>query len=409
MNVKPSPTSPKAKLEASSSHLERLYRDDALKQFHRPPNRQGLSLATLVFSLLIGFLAGILGELVFNAFLLGDESPLTRLLLPNNTLSQVQQQKNRTAKTFGDVAAAVQPALLSIYPAQSGGTLLENAYAPENQRGTAMLLTNDGWAVTTRAALGATPFVAVTVDRRVYAAKKRLDDPASGLSFFRIDGNGYHETSFESDPPTQAETFLAIAGSTREQTRRYRQVVLESTDTPAGALEASDTLDRQGRLDAALPAAFVGGPIVNTRAKVVGILDSANDGVDRVWPIATLTTILDGVIRDGVVTRPKLGVHYVDVAAIPGIPEAERFRKNAGALITGSPEQAAILPASPAAGIGLQSGDLITKVGGVVLTEENSLNQLLMGYRPNDIINLTIIRTGEEKQVRVTLGISQQS
>ena len=59
---------------------------------------------------------------------------------------------------------------------------------------------------------------------------------------------------------------------------------------------------------------------------------------------------------------------------------------------------------SPAAGAGLQAGDLILAVDGTGIERDADLKAMLAAYRPGDRIALTVRRGDREKEVRVKLG-----
>ena len=56
------------------------------------------------------------------------------------------------------------------------------------------------------------------------------------------------------------------------------------------------------------------------------------------------------------------------------------------------------------AAAGLQSGDIITEVGGRPVVEGRDIVVLLLPFRPGDTVPLTVLRGGEELEIEVTLG-----
>jgi membrane-associated protease RseP (regulator of RpoE activity) len=82
--------------------------------------------------------------------------------------------------------------------------------------------------------------------------------------------------------------------------------------------------------------------------------------------------------------RPRLGVTFV--------------MKDDGAEIV------AVTPGSPAEEVGIQVGDVITKVNGRRVTRVNPLNELILMYEPGDVVSLTIERDGHTRQIEVKLA-----
>lgn len=406
MKVKPTPTSPKAQL-SSSEDLEKLYHDPGMQQIAKPPRAPRLSPATLFFSLIIGFVAGIIGELVFNAYLLDSGSPLENFL-QQTTGSQRTTVRSRSADQISKAIDSVNKALLALYPLRPAGTPVEMAYPSSEQKGTALLLTDDGWAVTTRAVLGGEgSFAAVTADRKVLEVKHQLFDPASSLVFFQIDGGNFPVVSFSSSEPAMSESLYALAASGKQLNSRLREVIVEEFDVHPGeeTLESSDVVSRFFSLDSELPAAFRGGALSDQRGGVTGIiLDSDVDGRQIAISAQMVSVILDGLLRNGAVERPSLGIRYLDLGSTPGIPATVRFQRNDGALVTGTEDAPAVTVGSPAEGAGIQSGDVIFRVDNQNLTEQKGLGATILSYDPGTVVTLQLLRDGKEQSIRVTLG-----
>lgn len=405
MKVKPTPTSPKAKL-SSTEDLEKLYRDAGMQQLAKPPRTPRLSLATVFFSLIIAFVAGIIGELVFNAYLLDDESPLMKFLQQSDRSQQVTI-RSKPADQIAKAIESANKALLAVYPLREGPAVLDMAYPSAEQRGTALLLTDDGWAVTTRAVLeGGGGFAAVTADRKVLEIKHQLFDPATPLVFFQIDGGNFPVVSFSENELVQNEPLYALAGSSKQLVNRLREVRVEEHDVHVGdPLESSDVFSRVLVLDTEMPEAFRGAAVLDQRGRIAGIvLDNETDDRQTALPVKSLSTILDGLLRKGAVQRPYLGVRYLDVGTIPGVPAAARFQRNDGALVTGTVDAPAVVDGSPAEGAGIQSGDLIFRVDDQALTERTGLSAFLLHYTPDTVVTFQIVREGKEQSIRVTLG-----
>ncbi|MGC9360032.1 MAG: PDZ domain-containing protein [Anaerolineae bacterium] len=61
-------------------------------------------------------------------------------------------------------------------------------------------------------------------------------------------------------------------------------------------------------------------------------------------------------------------------------------------------------PDSPAEEAGIEPGDRIIAVDNTALTEEDTLRELVQGYRPGEQVTLSILRDGNSKRVRVRLA-----
>jgi S1-C subfamily serine protease len=69
-----------------------------------------------------------------------------------------------------------------------------------------------------------------------------------------------------------------------------------------------------------------------------------------------------------------------------------------GAYIT------AIGPGSPADQAGLQTGDIVTRLGETTLDDSNSYINVLFRYQPGDSVAIAFVRNGNQMETQVTLG-----
>ena len=59
---------------------------------------------------------------------------------------------------------------------------------------------------------------------------------------------------------------------------------------------------------------------------------------------------------------------------------------------------------SPAMEAGIQSGDIVIRVGESEITTYNELLSVLYSSKPEDVLTFTLMRQGHEMKVDVTLG-----
>lgn len=407
MKVKPTPTSPQAKL-SSQQDIEELYRHE-FQRLHKPPVASRLSWTTLIIALILGFLGGIVGELVLNAYFFGGDLTIQQVLRSNGFSADGSPlvRERTSGRELVDILNTVDRATLAIFARlpETGSTF--PLYQEDNQRGSALLLSQDGWAVSDSSIVPSTgDFVAVTFDHKVLAVNKLLEDPSSDLVFFQIDGEGYPVVSLSNRKELQTtEVLLAVAQSGQTVSSRFRllhqeTVFAEQTD----GISSSDEIDMRYLLDGSLADAYIGGPLVDLDGQVVGLLQkSVKASSTPAVPINVVRTALQLLLREGAIRRPVLGLHYIDVALVPGVPEAQRFRKNQGALIYGTTEKPPLKPGSPAERAGLKAGDLIVNVDNQSLDGSMGLSDLVLEKKPGEELNLTFLREGVEHKVVITL------
>jgi 2-alkenal reductase len=111
----------------------------------------------------------------------------------------------------------------------------------------------------------------------------------------------------------------------------------------------------------------------------------------------TVKQIADEIIANGRVTRGYIGIEYSPIttrqAAQLGLPAG-----TIGIIVS------QVKPGAPAEQAGIQVNDIITKVNDQVIDADHPLSSLLVKNRPGDKVKLTLIRSGREMTVDVTLG-----
>jgi 2-alkenal reductase len=161
-------------------------------------------------------------------------------------------------------------------------------------------------------------------------------------------------------------------------------------------------LDDLLQTDAAINPGNSGGPLIWAVVRqVIGmntlIADpSQAQGLGFAISANTIRTVSDELIKNGKIERGLIGIQYAPLsprnAVALGLPPA------AGIQIS------AVVPGSPAAQAGLHAGDVVTKLNDQQIDQQHPLQSLMVKFRPNDKVRLTIIRDGATQTVEITLG-----
>jgi putative serine protease PepD len=139
-----------------------------------------------------------------------------------------------------------------------------------------------------------------------------------------------------------------------------------------------------------------GGPLIDASGKVVGVNvqiatdgqsgAGANAGVGFAVPSNTVKTVADDLIAGRAVKHAYLGL-------------------SVGNNPSGSGAQVGtVRSGGPAAGAGLEAGDVIVAVNGVRIEDAAQLTAVVAEHRPGDTLRLTVERNGSTLQLSATLG-----
>ena len=149
--------------------------------------------------------------------------------------------------------------------------------------------------------------------------------------------------------------------------------------------------------DTAINPGNSGGALINLAGEVVGInsmkiAQSAVEGMSFSIPTYIALPIIEDLETYGGITRPLLGVSLFNLSMIPGAIRAEI---NLPASVTMGVFVNEVTPNSMAQTLGIKTGDVITHIGDVEISDSSAFRQTLFTYRDGDDITITFIRDGE--------------
>ncbi len=170
--------------------------------------------------------------------------------------------------------------------------------------------------------------------------------------------------------------------------------------------------------DAAINPGNSGGVLLDSRGMLIGMNTAiyspsgASAGIGFAIPVDTINYIVTTLIRDGKVVRPILGIGFLESK------QARALGITRGVLVLevppGSPAQKAGLKGTKRTETGLvEIGDIIVKIGDVIIETEANLFQALEKMKPGDIADVKVLRIDavddQLKQRELNLKIELQS
>jgi len=156
--------------------------------------------------------------------------------------------------------------------------------------------------------------------------------------------------------------------------------------------------------DAAINPGNSGGPLLNIRGDVIGINSAIASGTGYyagygfAIPITLAKQVMDDLIKYGKIKRAVVGVSLNEVTATDA--RAAGLSTIGGAKVSGfSPTEN-----SPAEKAGIEIGDIIVTAGGHPVDQLSTLQRIIRGYKPGDVVDLEIMRFGQKKTFKVRLA-----
>lgn len=162
--------------------------------------------------------------------------------------------------------------------------------------------------------------------------------------------------------------------------------------------------------DAAINNGNSGGPLLNALGQVIGINTlvvrstsegNVAEGLGFAIPSNQVRQIVTQLITQGKVDHPYMGVSYQEVD--PAVASALKLDASQGVVVT------QVDPSSPAAKAGLKESDVILTLDANKIDLDHPLSGILLDHKVGDTVTLTIMRSKQQLQIRVTLSTHPSS
>jgi S1-C subfamily serine protease len=318
----------------------------------------------------------------------------------------------------------------------------DNSDTGDAGAGSGVVVRNDGIVLTSAALVAVGVPVAVrlsdgsTVDADVLGV-----DKLTGLGVLDLAGEGFTTSvlAAHSDLALGGTSFTVGAGAAG------------GTSTAAGVIGvtrrylASDTtLDGVVEVTGDAPMLALGGPLVDRRGAVIGVVTAIHDDgmASYVAPVEVARKVSGDVLAHGHVRHSWLGIDGRDAdagvdtdadgAAVDAPAAATADRRGSVASTGTNPRRfdsaastastapittattamaadqgvvvASVVPDGPAARGGLEAGDVIVELGGRPIAHMPDLVLALRARSPGDRVDATVVRSGGTTTLEVTLG-----
>ncbi|WP_409968572.1 trypsin-like peptidase domain-containing protein [Bengtsoniella intestinalis] len=267
--------------------------------------------------------------------------------------------------------------------------------------GSGFIITTDGYIVTNYHVVEDSTAVSITLnDNSQYEATVIGYDEDYDLAVLKIDATGLQAVTLgDSDSLSVGDRVLAIGNPLGELTFSMSGGMVSSVNR---AINVSGTPFNMIQTDAAINPGNSGGPLFNSYGEVVGIVsakysaDSSGNSVEGLGfaiPMNDVKVMIEDIITNGYVTnKPYLAVTAGSIndsmSAQMGLPVGLY-------LYTVEEGGAANLA-------GLQTGDVITKVGDVDITSLEDFSSAKRSYVSGDVATFEFYRDGVLMSTEVT-------
>jgi serine protease Do len=326
---------------------------------------------------------------------------------------------------FVQVAKAVMPAVVNISTtrvvrSQGGNSPLDDPFfrqffgdqfphqfrMPREQResslGSGVIVSPDGYIITNNHVIAKADEIKVLLnDRREFSGKVVGTDPKTDIAVVKINARNLPTIPWgDSDKLEVGEYVLAIGNPFGLNQTVTQGIVSAVGRANVGIADYEDFI----QTDAAINPGNSGGAMVNVRGQLVGINTAIFSrsggymGIGFAVPSDMARSVMDSLIKNGKVIRGWLGVSIQEVT--PDLAKQFGMKEARGALVS------EVIPDSPAAAAGLQSGDIITAFEGKPVDSPSLLRNVVAQVPVGTTVKIEVLR--DKKTVTLKAKIAEQ-
>jgi Do/DeqQ family serine protease len=164
-----------------------------------------------------------------------------------------------------------------------------------------------------------------------------------------------------------------------------------------------NTFENFIQTDAAINPGNSGGALVDIEGNLLGIntaiysRSGGSMGIGFAIPVSTAKMVLEGIVKDGQVTRGWIGVEPNELT--PELAQTFGVAAQQGVIITG------VLQNGPAAQAGIKPGDVVTGIEGVEIRNVAELLTQVAALKPGSGATFHVQRANGKTTLQVTPGV----
>lgn len=269
--------------------------------------------------------------------------------------------------------------------------------------GSGVIISPDGYIITNNHVINGSQQLSITLnDNRIYDAKLIGTDEKTDIALLKIDTENElpFATFGDSDQAKVGEWVLAVGNPFNLNSTVTAGIISAKSRDLSGINEQSFI-----QTDAAVNSGNSGGALVNTRGELIGINTAITSqtgsyiGYSFAVPSNIARKVVEDIMEFGNVQNGILGVRGGELNS----NTAEKFEVSTtqGFYVSDVEEN------SGAQKAGVKQGDIIKKIDNITISKFSDLSGYLRTKRPDDVVNLTLLRNGSEKTIPVTLSKSE--
>ncbi|MBO0700855.1 MAG: trypsin-like peptidase domain-containing protein [Zavarzinella sp.] len=267
--------------------------------------------------------------------------------------------------------------------------------------GSGVLFSPEGYLLTNHHVVGESAKVRVRLhDGQEVSGRVVGNDPWTDLALVKCDGETFPFAQLGDSGKLRVGQLVVAIGSPLG----FESTVTAGVVSAVGRTLRSVTghlVDNVIQTDAALNPGNSGGPLVDSRGRVVGINTAViqpAQGICFAIPVNMAKDILPSLLRHGRVIRGYLGLHGRQV------PIPLDVGRRVGIEMGSGVEILALEPGGPADRAGLENEDVIVSFGEESVSSVDDLHKYLTQHPVGEAVRVSVLREGRRLELTVVPG-----
>ncbi len=284
---------------------------------------------------------------------------------------------------------------------------LFDAFRSPRQRagkGSGVIISSDGYIVTNNHVIDFADQIEVTLhDDRKFLADLIGNDPRTDLAVIKIDAGVLPSLTYGNSDNVEVGEWVLAVGNPFDLTSTVTAGIVSAKGRNQ-IIRRTDAIEDFIQTDAVVNPGNSGGALVNTFGELIGVNTAiaTPTGVFAGYSFAIPSNMLKEVVANIIEHGGPRGRMGAGIATIEEFEESMNLKLSVdrGVVVV------SVEDGSAAQYSGILPHDVIIEADGMIIDSPETLVEILTKKRIGDMINLTIIRSGEEKVISVQLKAS---
>lgn len=267
--------------------------------------------------------------------------------------------------------------------------------------GSGVIYSQDGYIITNHHVIDGADAIEVQHEKRTYKARLVGTDPSMDIAVLKIEADNLPAIDIAPSRDVKVGDWVLAVGNPFNLTSTVTAGIVSAIGSDSKAIRENFPIKLYIQTDAAINPGNSGGALVNTDGELIGINTSiiSKTGSYAGYGFAVPSDVVEKIVEDlkkyKVVQKAYTGAEVIEIDE--KVAKEEKLRSLDGVLIQSIRRNGAADKA------GLESGDVIRKIGNKSISSKASFEEVINSMSPGDEIRIQYDRSNRLYEADLTL------